>query len=57
MAEPELNEGQRQALAEYVIRQQKAGRKELPVAEIEIVIEAIRATFATLPVRLQRGTT
>jgi len=48
MSTQRLNEDQRQALGEYIIRQQKLGRTELPAAEIEIVINAIKATFAAL---------
>jgi hypothetical protein len=50
-----LTDGERQAVAEYIIRAQQAGRTEIPMSELDIALEAIRATFATLPVRVQRS--
>jgi hypothetical protein len=46
----ELNAAERQALGEYLIRQQQAGRNEIPIGEIEIAIAAIKAASDTLPI-------
>ena len=43
------------ALSEYILRQKKAGRTEIPMSEIEIAISTIKAAFSTLPIRVQRG--
>lgn len=50
-----LTDGERMALAEFIIRRRNAGAMEMPIADIVTAIEAIKATFATLPVRQRNG--